>query len=167
VPASGAERMSKTPFVIFGIFAAICVLVIPYFALAKEGDEEAATVEVAEQDQGAKELFAGSCGRCHTLAAAGTEGVVGPDLDALLVTSGANAPEQYESIYPRVLTAITCGIPGGQIGQMPRGILTGENAKDVAQFVAAYSGQIDKGPTVDTVTAEKPEPGPCQPAGSQ
>jgi mono/diheme cytochrome c family protein len=157
--------MSKTPFVIFGIFAAICVLVIPYFALAKEGDEEAATVEVAEQDQAAKELFAGSCGRCHTLAAAGTEGVVGPDLDALLVTSGANAPEQYEQIYTRVLQAITCGVlEGGQIGQMPRGILGGENAKDVAQFVAAYAGQIDKGPTVDTATAEKPEPGACQPA---
>jgi mono/diheme cytochrome c family protein len=149
--------MSKTPFVIFGIFAAICVLVIPYFALAKEGDEEAATVEVAEQDQAAKELFAGSCGRCHTLAAAGTEGVVGPDLDALLVTSGANAPEQYNGINTRVLQAITCGLRG-DIGQMPRGILTGENAQDVAQFVAAYAGQIDKGPTVDTATAEKAEP---------
>jgi mono/diheme cytochrome c family protein len=149
--------MSKTPFVIFGIFAAVCVLVIPYFALGKEGDEDAATVQVEPQDQAAKELFAGSCGRCHTLAAAGTEGVVGPDLDALLVTGGINSAQAYEGTYTRVLTAVTCGIPSGQIGQMPKGILEGENAKEVAQFVAAYAGQIDKGPTVDTATAEKPE----------
>jgi mono/diheme cytochrome c family protein len=159
--------MSKTPFVIFGIFAAVCVLLIPYFALAKEGDEEAATVEVAEQDQGAKELFAGSCGRCHTLAAAGTEGVVGPDLDALLVTGGVNTAEQYDGTYTRVLQAVTCGLRG-DIGQMPRGILTGENAKDVAQFVAAYAGQIDKGPTVDTATAQKNEPPEaCENAATQ
>jgi mono/diheme cytochrome c family protein len=153
--------MSKTPFVNFGIFAAVCVLVIPYLALAKEGEEEAATVQVAERDQAAKELFAGNCGRCHTLAAAGTEGVVGPDLDELLVTGGISSAEQYNSIYTRVLTAVTCGLRG-QIGQMPRGILEGENAKQVAQFVAAYAGQIDKGPTVDTATAETPDPGPCQ-----
>jgi len=149
--------MSKTPFVIFGIFAAVCVLVIPYLALAKEGDEEAATVKVEAQDEAAKNLFAASCGRCHTLAAAGTEGVVGPDLDDLLVTGGTNSAEQYDGIYTRVLQAVTCGLRG-EIGQMPRGILEGENAKDVAQFVAAYAGQIDKGPTVDTATAEKAEP---------
>jgi mono/diheme cytochrome c family protein len=153
--------MSKTPFVIFGIFAAVCVLVIPYLALGKEGDEDAAVVEVADRDQAAKELFATSCGRCHTLAAAGTEGVVGPDLDDRLVTGGINTAEAYEGIYTRVLTAITCGF--GE-GRMPKGILEGENAKQVAQFVAAYAGQIGKGPTVDTATAETPEPTPCQPA---
>ena len=46
--------MNRRPFVIFGIFAAICVVVIPYFAFAKEGDEEAATVEVASTDEEAK-----------------------------------------------------------------------------------------------------------------
>jgi mono/diheme cytochrome c family protein len=159
--------MSKTPFVIFGIFAAVCVVVIPYFAIAKEGDEEAATVQVESQDEAAKELFAGSCGRCHTLAAAGTEGVVGPDLDALLVTGGINSAQQYDGIGTRVMQAITCGLQGN-IGQMPRGILEGENAQDVAQFVAAYAGQIDKGPTVDTATAEKPEPPQsCDTADSQ
>jgi mono/diheme cytochrome c family protein len=155
--------MSKTPFVIFGIFAAVCVLVIPYLALGKEGDEDAAIVEVADRDQAAKELFAGSCGRCHTLAAAGTEGVVGPDLDDRLVTGGINTAEAYDGLYSRVLGAVTCGFGAGR---MPKGILEGENAKQVAQFVAAYAGQIDKGPTVDTATAETPEPPSCPPAGS-
>jgi mono/diheme cytochrome c family protein len=155
--------MSKTPFVIFGIFAAVCVLVLPFLALGKEGDEEAAIVKVADRDQAAKELFAANCGRCHTLAAAGTEGVVGPDLDQRLVPTGINDANRYEGIYSQVLTAVTCGIPPGG-GTMPQGILEGENAQRVAQFVAAYAGQIDKGPTVDTASAEMGDPEPCQQA---
>ena len=44
---------------------------------------------------------------------------------------------------------------------MPKGILLGEEAQDVAAFVAAYAGQIDKGPTVDTDDAPEPEPPPA------
>jgi mono/diheme cytochrome c family protein len=150
--------MSKTPFVIFGIFAAVCVLVLPFIALGKEGDEGAAIVEVAASDQDAKELFATNCGACHTLAAAGTDGVVGPNLDDLLVQSGTNTAEAYEGIYTRVLTAVTCGVGDGR---MPAGILLDDEAADAAQFVAGYAGQIGKGPTVDTATVERPEPGPC------
>ena len=152
--------MSKRPFVLFGIVAALCILVIPFIALGKEGDQGASVVQVAAQDEDAKALFADNCGACHTLAAAGTDGVVGPDLDDLLVTSGSNSAEQYDGIYTRVISAISCGLGG----RMPKGILLGEEAKDVASFVGAYAGQIGKGPTLDTATAERPDPAPCQPA---
>jgi mono/diheme cytochrome c family protein len=152
--------MSRTPFVVFIVFAAICVIAIPIWALASSGGEDAATVEVAAQDREAQELFATSCGTCHTLAAGGTDGVVGPDLDELLITSGSNTPEMYESLYTRVLRAITCGVEG----RMPKAILIADDAKTVAQFVAAYAGQIGHGPTVDTSDpkqAPTPEPGSC------
>lgn len=153
--------MSKRPIIVFGLFAAICILVIPFIALGKEGDEGAAPVKVASQDIDAKDLFSNNCGTCHTLAAAGTDGVVGPDLDQLLVTSGSNSPEQYEGIYSRVLLPVSCGIQG----RMPKAIVLGEDAQDVASFVAAYAGQIGKGSTVDTSTAARPEPPACPPAG--
>jgi mono/diheme cytochrome c family protein len=153
--------MSKRPFVLFGTFAALCLLVLPFFALGKEGDQEAALVKVEPQDQDAKALFADNCGACHTLAAAGTDGVVGPELDDLLVTTGSNSAEQYDGIYTRVINAVSCGIGG----RMPKEILLGEEATQVASFVAAYAGQIDKGPTVDTATAERAEPGPCPTGG--
>lgn len=149
--------MSKTPFVIFGIFAAICVLVIPFIALGKEGEEDASIVQVASRDTAAKELFATNCGSCHTLAAAGTDGLVGPNLDDLLVPTGTNSADTYEGTYARVLTTVNCGLAG----RMPAGILLGDEAKDVARFVAAYAGQIDKGPTVDTATASTPDAEPC------
>jgi hypothetical protein len=44
---------------------------------------------------------------------------------------------------------------------MPKGIVVGEDAEAVASFVAAYAGQIDRGPTVDTATAPQPKPAPC------
>lgn len=149
--------MSKAPFIVFGLFAAVCVLVLPIFALGKEGGESAGIVEVADRDQAAKELFATNCGACHTLAAAGTDGVVGPDLDDVLVSTGINSAETYEASYPRVLNAVQCG----RQGRMPAGILVGEEAKDVARFAAAYAGQIGAGPVVDTATAPTPAPGPC------
>jgi mono/diheme cytochrome c family protein len=149
--------VSKRPFILFGLFAAICLLVIPFIALGKEGDENAGTVEVEAHDRDAQELFANNCGTCHRLAAAGTDGVVGPDLDDLLVPSGTNTAELYEGNASRVLQAVQCGLEG----RMPSGILEEEEAREVAQFVAAYAGQIGKGPVVDTETTPPPEPQPC------
>jgi mono/diheme cytochrome c family protein len=149
--------MSKRPFIVFGLFAALCVLVIPIWALGREGDSSSGAVQVASADQEAKEMFQTNCGTCHTLAAAGTDGVVGPDLDQLLVPSGTNSAELYDGNSTRVLRAIQCGLEG----RMPKGILEEEEAKEVAQFVAAYAGQIGKGPVVETAEAPLPEPQPC------
>ena len=149
--------MSKRPFILFGLFAAICLLVIPFIALGKEGDANAGTVQVASQDRDAQDMFFDNCGACHTLAAAGTDGVVGPDLDDLLVPSGTNSAELYEGNASRVLQAVQCGLEG----RMPSGILEEEEAREVAQFVAAYAGQIGKGPVVDTETTPLPEPQAC------
>ena len=74
-----------------------------------------------------KEIFATNCGPCHTLEAAGTDGVVGPNLDELLGTSA-----DIEANTTRVETAILEGLSG----RMPAGILQGEDAEEVASFVA-------------------------------
>src|SRR4051794_30034674 len=153
--------MSKRPFILFGLFAAICLLVIPLIALGKEGDEDAGTVQVESRDRDAQDMFATNCGTCHTLAAAGTDGVVGPNLDQLLVPTGTNTAQLYDGNSARVLHAVQCGIGG----RMPKGILEEEEAQQVAQFVAAYAGQIGKGPVVNTSDTPLPEPQPCTTAG--
>lgn len=149
--------MSRRPFIVFGIFAAIAVIVLPLFALGKEGDEDAATVQVASSDRYAQQLVANNCRQCHTLAAAGIQGVVGPDLDQLLIPSGENTSQQFEGNYTRVLGAVVCG----RQGRMPKGILQGEEAKQAAAFVAAYAGQIGKGPVVDLASQELGEAPTC------
>jgi mono/diheme cytochrome c family protein len=142
--------MSKRPFYVFGIFAAICLVALPIFALGKEGGEGAAPVEVDARDREGKDLFVNNCGSCHTLAAAGTQGVVGPDLDDLLVPTGVNDSGVFEGNYTRVLGAVECG----RGGRMPKGILLDEEAQQVSAFVAAYAAQLGKGPVVDTSTVD-------------
>ncbi len=142
--------MSKRPFYVFGIFAAVCLLVLPIFALGKEGEQQAALVQVDPQDQEGRDLFANNCGSCHTLAAAGTDGVVGPNLDDLIAPTGVNDASAFEGGYAIALNAVSCGIDG----RMPKEILIGEEAKQVSAFVAAYAAQLDKGPVVDTSSIE-------------
>ena len=128
--------MSKKTFVLFAIFAVAFGLLLPYWAISKEGEESASPEKVAASDEEAKELFQTNCGACHTLARGGTDGIVGPDLDDVL---GVGDPEANEQ---RVANAIENGFDeGGFQGRMPAGILQGEDAELVADFVARVAGQ--------------------------
>lgn len=149
--------MIKRLFLILGIVVAVGVVVIPFVAISSSSGVENGRVAVAERDADAKELFAANCGTCHTLAAAGTDGVVGPDLDERLAPGGSG---DYQTNYDRTVQAVVCGFGNGR---MPARILTGENAKEVAAFVGAYAGQLGDadGPLVDTSTARRAEPSPC------
>lgn len=81
-----------------------------------------------------QDLFIQHCGSCHTLAAAGTVGQIGPNLEDIAIDESD------------VLRAIrTGGGPhshgaGGKSGNMPRNLVTGKDAQDVAAFVAANAG---------------------------
>jgi mono/diheme cytochrome c family protein len=128
--------LSNGKLVIFGVVAVLFGLLLPYWAISKEGGEEASPEKVAASDQEAKELFQANCGACHTLARAGTDGIIGPDLDDVL---GQGTPETNRE---RVLAAIAEGFnsPGFQ-GYMPARIVQGEDAELVGDFVARYAGQ--------------------------
>jgi mono/diheme cytochrome c family protein len=77
-----------------------------------------------------KQLFIQNCGRCHTLAAAGTGGRIGPNLDDLFTNS---PPAVIEPVVRHQIAT------GG--GKMPAGILRGAAAKKVAAYVATTAGQ--------------------------
>ena len=123
--------MSKRTVIFFAIFAIAVGLLVPYWAISKEGSEDASPEKVAAADEEGKELFATNCGSCHTLARAGTDGLVGPNLDDLLGTGTPEANKQ------RVANAIENGVQG----RMPAGILQGEDAETVSEFVAQNAGQ--------------------------
>jgi mono/diheme cytochrome c family protein len=129
----------KRPLVIFGIFAAICLVALPAWALTKKGGSDASNgSSVPASEQQGLQLFQINCGACHTLAAAGTDGQIGPNLDELLGT-GPGSPDAVKANQSRVLSAIQEGVQG----RMPRGIVQSDQARQVAQFVAhnvAYIG---------------------------
>jgi mono/diheme cytochrome c family protein len=82
------------------------------------------------------QLFAERCSGCHTLSAAGTEGST-TSKKYLERTDGPNFDQRREQVQ-QVLYAIRNGGFSGAI--MPQNIVVGQDAQDVAEFVAAYSG---------------------------
>lgn len=138
--------MSKRPFVIFGIFVALLAVVIPAFVFTHNGESDAGGRSIpASLDKG-KMLFDINCGTCHTLYVAGTDGNFGPNLDLLLAPTGPpvgpSAASTIKATKARVLNAVTKGVnTTTTTGRMPAGILTGEQADQVAEFVANVAGR--------------------------
>jgi len=92
-------------------------------------------VQVAQSDpnyEGAQ-LFAQRCSGCHSLDAAGAQG----SANRVLRNQGPNLNQRIED-YPDVLYAIRNGGFSGAI--MPQQIVTGDDAKAVARFVADNAG---------------------------
>jgi cbb3-type cytochrome c oxidase subunit III len=88
----------------------------------------------ADQSNGQK-LYKSSCGGCHVLAAAGTQGTTGPNLDDAFSGSKKQGFKQ-STIGTVVLDQIREANP-----PMPKNLVKGQDAVDVAVYVAAVSGQ--------------------------
>jgi cbb3-type cytochrome c oxidase subunit III len=99
----------------------------------------------ADQQNGQK-LFQSKCAGCHTLAAAGANGTIGPSLDAAF--AGDRAQNFKESAIKNViLDQIRLGsgpVEGAtsnvQEPTMPADLVTGQDAVDVAAYVASVAG---------------------------
>jgi plastocyanin len=91
-----------------------------------------------------KKLFVSKCGSCHVLKRAGTRGSVGPNLDAAFLQDRRDGIPS-DTIRGLVHQQILYPQRGGA---MPAKLVKGENAYDVASYVAlaaAKSGK-DSGP---------------------
>jgi plastocyanin len=79
-----------------------------------------------------KQQFVAKCGSCHTLARAETKGVVGPNLDEAFrasLSEGANRDTVRGVVEKQIQ------IPNPE-GAMPKDLVSGATAKDVAAYVA-------------------------------
>jgi mono/diheme cytochrome c family protein len=138
--------MSKKTFVIFGLLVIFLAVLIPWLAFRSDGDAARGAQEIPSGLKEGQSLFQTNCGTCHTLYAAGTDGNFGPDLDELLAPSGPPEGEGAEStikgVKKRVLNAVDHGVDSTTTaGRMPPGILNGEQAEEVAEFVATTAGE--------------------------
>ena len=87
-----------------------------------------------DQQHGAT-LFTAKCAGCHVLAAAGSQGTTGPNLDNAFGPSRQQGFKQ-STIQNVVLDQIREPSP-----PMPKNLVTGADAQDVAAYVAAVAGQ--------------------------
>jgi mono/diheme cytochrome c family protein len=107
-----------------------------------------------------KQIFVNTCGTCHTLAAAGTTGTLGPSLDAAFCQARA---EGYKDSAIEDIVAGQIRAPGQYAtgkrqdrlqANMPPNLVRGKELADVAAFVAQNAGV----PTPGTNPCTQPAP---------
>jgi mono/diheme cytochrome c family protein len=143
-PGGAAQRMMSTgrgarraAAVLFVIALAALGFGVPAAVIAAVSDNdsipEANVSDLTASEQHGRELFGLRCSFCHTLKAANAVAEIGPDLDQLRPNKAL------------VLNAIENGRANGN-GQMAKDLYTGQDAQDVADFVAKAVGQTGKQP---------------------
>ena len=110
-------------------------------ALAATGCGTPGLAETAGDTTRGKELFLAKCASCHALADAGSAGAIGPNLDDAFVQSRADGlgVETIRSVVRGQIAYPVVEPTTGQTG-MPADLVTGEDADDVAAYVAAVAG---------------------------
>jgi mono/diheme cytochrome c family protein len=87
-----------------------------------------------------KVLFTSKCGSCHTLAHANTSGTAGPNLDDMFARDRVDG---VKSTAIQGLVNYWIKYPNTQ-GVMPAGLYKGQDAVDVATYVAAVAAKPGK-----------------------
>jgi mono/diheme cytochrome c family protein len=106
------------------------------------GGGEVTGLEGANEANG-KRLFTGEgqCSRCHTLADAGTLSQIGPNLDQAFgyaCRQGFDESTFFDVVRGQI------DLPG-QGSAMPPDLVTGQDATDVAAYVASVAGSTVEG----------------------
>ena len=107
-------------------------------ALLAAGCGTGGIVKSGDQSRG-KQLFVSKCGGCHTLADAGTNGAVGPNLDDAFAS---DRQQGYKEVT--IQQVVRQQIPLAS-GRMPPNLVKGADADAVSAYVAAVAGVPGKG----------------------
>jgi mono/diheme cytochrome c family protein len=122
----------KAALVVFAVAFVVLGFVVPAAVIssvdARDDIPKANVSDLTAAEKHGRELFAERCTECHTLAASESVAQVGPNLDVL------RPPKAL------VLDAIAKGRANGN-GQMAAQLYTGQDAEDVADYVAKAVGQ--------------------------
>lgn len=133
---------------LFALGIAVCVvgvgLAVPLWLVIRDNRDVSRNAVggvklTAAQEEG-RQLFAQNCASCHTLAASESVGRTGPNLDIM------RPPEAL------TYNAIVVGRARGN-GNMPAGLLTGQQARDVASYIEAVAGRGEVASENASVTA--------------
>ena len=114
--------------VVYGVVAALAS------ALLAAGCGTGGKAEAhADQQAGAK-LFTSNCAACHTLAAAGSSGTTGPNLD------DAFRYVRQQGFKESTIQNVVLDQIREAAAPMPKNLVKGQDAQDVAAYVAAVAG---------------------------
>jgi mono/diheme cytochrome c family protein len=134
-PATSSSRPPRAPIV---FLAAAVVLVAT-------GCGAVAHMTATEGNAPAgQKLFQDKCGSCHIMENAGTTGTLGPNLDStfgIVRAQGFHESTIRDVVRGQIAYAETETATGGP--GMPANLVEGQDADDVAQYVAQCAGVPD------------------------
>jgi len=116
------------PILYIGLGVLVPALILTNKGEAAGGTGALQSEELTTQTERGKNLFRQQCASCHSLAAVNARGVTGPNLDRI----GEVTPR-------RILAAIRVGGTGQD--RMPAGLLEGDEAREVAEYVSQVAGR--------------------------
>jgi mono/diheme cytochrome c family protein len=135
----GTRRLALVNFVLAVLILGLAIPAAVIATVTDRNDIPSANVSnLTKAEEHGRELFGQRCRNCHTLKAANAVAQVGPNLDNLLASQ--TDPAKRKAF---VLDAIHNGRARGN-GQMAADLVEGQDADDVAAFVAKAVGQTGK-----------------------
>jgi cbb3-type cytochrome c oxidase subunit III len=124
----------RRPVLLLGVLAALLL------GVGAAGCGTGGKISATGDTQNGAKLFTAKCGGCHTLAAAGTSGVSGPNLD------NAFGPSRKQGFKDTTIANVVVDQIRLPSPPMPKNLVTGEDAKDVAAYVAQVAGSGEAKP---------------------
>jgi mono/diheme cytochrome c family protein len=136
------RRGSTVNITVFAVTAAVFGVALPLLMLTGNHHNASAQVggiKLTPAEKSGRELFGQHCGVCHTLAAANAVGKVGPNLDVLKPAQSIVLHTINNGCLPNPPKGSAQGCLG--YGVMPAAVVQGEDARNVAAFVAKVAGK--------------------------
>lgn len=137
--AQATKRSQPAVMIGVGLVTLAFGIGIPAVGIAynnqSQSKEAVGGLSLSADEQEGRQVFADKCATCHQLAAANGVGRVGPDLDRIIPPI---AEEKARIAF--IEDAIVNGRARGN-GQMPRGLVDGEDSDNVAAFIAKTAGR--------------------------
>ncbi len=141
-PTVAARRATGTLLTLVYVGFGVAVPLLFLIGNHTNANAQVGGYKLSASEKAGRELFGHYCGLCHTLAAANAVGKVGPDLDTLQPT-----PSEGLVLHTIQYGCLQSPPPNDSQqsclgeGNMPQGIIQGQQAIDVAKFVARVAGR--------------------------
>lgn len=135
----GARRFFNASFVVLYVGFGLVLPAVLLTGNHSNANAQVGGMKLTDAEKTGRELFGQHCAFCHTLAAANAIGKIGPNLDTLQPAESLI----LHTIHNGCLQSPPSGSSETCLGNgtMPANILQGQQADQVAKFVAKVAGK--------------------------
>jgi mono/diheme cytochrome c family protein len=138
-PGRRSSSLSIGMFVVTAVVFGVGLPLLMLIGNHANASAQVGGIKLTAAEKSGRELFGQHCGLCHTLAASNSVGKVGPNLDVLQPAQSIVLHTINNGCLPNPPKGSAQGCLG--YGVMPAAVVQGEDAQNVAAFVAKVAGK--------------------------